>query len=108
MAGNDNLFYLLFVTYLCFILLLNVLTVPCCYAYYCTPTLFLAFLGWSRTPLGTPPYWEISLTHFLWYFHMARIILNINIEVAFEPNVANNMVILHNMDRILTIIVINY
>ena len=49
-ARNDNLFYLLLATYLCFILLLNVLIILCeiCFVIMHianTPTLFLAFLG---------------------------------------------------------------
>ena len=38
---------------------------------------------------------------------MARIILNIDIEVPFEPNVINNRIILYIVDRVLTITVIN-
>ena len=49
---------------------------------------------------------ELLLPFFL-CFQMAQIILNIDMEVALELDAINNRIILHNVDRVLTITVIN-
>ena len=100
-------------TYLLFILLLNVLIILCVicsdyYAYCCILALLLAFLGWSGTLLGTSSYWEISLIlFFLGIFQMARIILNIETDMAYEPDLLNCRIILHVVDRVPTITITN-
>ena len=71
------------------------------------PFLFLAFLGWYGTSLGTPPYWEISLTLFLWCLHMAWVILKIDMYLAFELDVPNNKILLYMLDHTLVITITN-
>ena len=44
---------------------------------------------------------------FLWYFQMAWVILNIEMDVAFEPDVLNNRILLRILDRTLVITIIN-
>ena len=65
--------------------------------------LILSILGWNRTLLGTPPYWEISLTFFLWYFQMARITMTIEMDAALEYNFVTHKVNLVILDHMLII-----
>ena len=61
----------------------NVMCDLLCYStYYCIPVLFVGLLGRSGIPLRASPYWEISLTHFLWCFQMERIMVTIEMDVA--------------------------
>ena len=92
--------------YLCLILLQNVL-----YYYYCIPAIdiwHISVFGELRdSPRSTTLLRDFSHPVFLWCFQMERIILDIDMEVAFELDVINNRIILYIVDRVLTITVIN-
>ena len=78
------------------ILLLNILIVFVYMAY---------ILLHSR--LCSQHFWDDAELLFVWCFQMAQIILNIEMNVVYEPDLLNNRIILHVVDRALTITIIN-
>ena len=80
------------------------------YAYCCSLALILSIFGMMRdSPGNTTLLGDFSHPLFLWCFQMARIILNMEMDadVDFEPDLLNNRILLHVLDRTLTITIIN-
>ena len=61
----------------------------------------------KRDSLRNTPYQEISLIHFPQCFQIAWIILNIKMDMAFETDMLNNRILLHVIDKVLTITILN-
>ena len=65
------------------------------YACCCTRALFLSLGRKQNFPGNTTLLGDFSHPFFVWCFQMARIILNIEMDVDFEPNLLNNRILFH-------------
>ena len=71
-----------------------------CYAYCYTPAFILSVFGMKRdSPWKHYPTGRFLSPIFLWCFQMARVILNIEMDVAFELDLLNNRILLHVVDK---------